>query len=78
MPFESLASENRGIDVDSSLFGGKNRWHLKVLVNGKKPEAKGEDEGNPTGDPYRREQVAQQHIEGASQQQWRGVYVTGH
>jgi len=31
MPFESLASENRGIDVDSSLFGGKNHWHLKVV-----------------------------------------------
>ena len=49
-----------------------------MLVNGQKPQAEGEDQGNPAGDPDGREHVSQQDVEGAAQQNGRGVDLPRH
>ncbi|MCY1449434.1 hypothetical protein D9M71_661700 [compost metagenome] len=59
-----------------ALFGGEDRRHLEMLVDGEKPQAEGKNQRNPAGDPDRGEYVAQQNIERASQQNWRGINVT--
>lgn len=38
-----------------ALFGGEDRRHLEMLVDGEKPQAEGKNQRNPAGDPDRGE-----------------------